>query len=410
LLPPLTLSITEADAFLRAFDAVLADVHGPASKSWGVVADIAKATLLRHSTDRVAPLRAATPGAAGERRSTPVDPALGDVCLVTGATGFIGGHLVEALRREGYQVRCLVRPQSDCALLERLGVELAPGDLADATSLQRAAQGCRFVVHCGAMVSDWGTAEEITRVNVSGTRQLLEAAAQASVDRFIHISTTDVYGHPGDRAVAEDRAPHGFKNWYSETKLAAEREVRRVEHERGLPVVILRPATVYGPRSTDVIGELAKALRGGHMLLVDRGRAVAGLCYVENVVDAVLLSLRSEAALGQAFNLSDELTVTWRELASDLARELGCRPPRLSAPYWLANALGVSLETGYRQARRLTHLQLAPLLSRQAVQVLGKNQDFSTHKARSVLGWSPRVDYASGLQATVAWLKTSGYT
>ena len=141
------------------------------------------------------------------------------------------------------------------------------------------------------------------------------------------------------------------------------------------------------------------------MLLIGRGRAVAGLCYVENLLDAALLALGEDAASGQAFNVSDGLPVTWRELADGLADGLGCPRVRWSLPYWLANSIGFSLEHAYRLLRRTTGLSAPPLLSRQAVQVLGKNQDFSNRKLRDTLGWEPRVDYATGLDATVAWLR-----
>ena len=112
--------------------------------------------------------------------------------MVTGATGFIGGHLAQRLVGEGYQVRCLVRASSDTSLLDKLDVEIAVGDLTEARSLTRAAEGCRYVFHCGARVSDWATVEEIARVNVQGTRNVLEACVDASVQRVIHFSTTDV--------------------------------------------------------------------------------------------------------------------------------------------------------------------------------------------------------------------------
>ncbi len=257
--------------------------------------------------------------------------------------------------------------------------------------------------HCGALVSDWATVEEIKRVNVAGTRELLAACADASVRRFVHFSTTDIYGHPA-AAVDETYSATRFSNWYAQTKLEAEAEVRRVEAASEMEIVILRPATVYGPGSKDVIGEIARAIRGGHMLLIDRGRAVAGLCYVENLIDAALLALRHDAAPGCAFNVTDGLDVTWRRLADDLAASLGCPPARWSMPYGLANGIGVALEHGYRLLRRATGVSMPPLLSRQAVQVLGRSQDFSNRAIRETLGWAPSVDYPEGMAATVAWL------
>jgi nucleoside-diphosphate-sugar epimerase len=143
------------------------------------------------------------------------------------------------------------------------------------------------------------------------------------------------------------------------------------------------------------------------MVLIDRGRPIAGLCFVENVVDAAALALVHDAAPGQAFNVTDGLDVTWRRFTDGLAEGLGCAPVRWSAPYGIANGLGFALEHGYRLLRRTTGLTVRPLLSRQAVGVLGRDQDFSNAKARALLGWEPRVGYAAGLAATLEWLRTA---
>ncbi len=400
LLPPLTLSEAEARQFLGALDSVLADCHGAASKNWAVVRDIAKATLLRRKP-------AQTPENGGSPlRTAPLDPTRADVCLVTGASGFIGGRLTRRLVQEGRSVRCLVRESSDISHLRDLDVEIAVGDLTSPPSLARAVQNCRYVLHCGALVSDWATKQEITAANVDGTRNLLDACVGASVQRLVHFSTTDVYGHPGAAGVEESQMGERFANWYSQTKREAEAVARQVQSEHPLEVVILRPATVYGPGSKEVVGEIARAIRARNMLLVDRGRSVAGLCYVDNLMDATLLALAHEAAPGHAFNVSDGLGVTWREFTDSLADGLGCDRVRWSLPYWMASGIGFSLEHGYRALRRTTGLSAPPLLSRQAVQVLGRDQHFSNRHAREVLGWEPLVDYASGMQATVSWLNS----
>lgn len=408
LLPPLTLSEEEAGSFLQALDVVLGDVEGSGSKNWGVVRDIAVSTLRRRATPQKKPPEAvAAASDSTPSRGTPVDITREDVCLVTGASGFIGGRLAQRLVAEGRQVRCLVRPSSDTSQLEQLGVEIAVGDLTDERSLARAVEGCNYVFHCGALVSDWATVQEITQTNVQGTRSLLEACAGASVERFIHFSTTDVYGHPNANGTAtkETHAASGFSNWYAQSKLLAEAEVRRAEAECSLQAVILRPATVYGPGSREVVGEIARAIRSRQMVLVGGGRAVAGLCYVDNLIDAAVLALHHESAPGQAFNVSDGLDVTWRQFTDGLAEGLSCARVRWSMPYWVAGGLGFSLEHGYRLLRRTTGLSTAPLLSRQAVQVLGCNQNFSNRRARETLGWEPRVDYPTGLRETVAWLR-----
>ena len=230
------------------------------------------------------------------------------------------------------------------------------------------------------------------------------------MQRFVHFSTTDIYGYPGGTAIDETHAATRFRNWYAQTKLAAEAEVRRAEANHALGIVILRPSTVYGPGSTEVAGEIARAISNRTMVLIDHGRAVAGLCYIDNLVDATLLAFRHEAALGQAFNVSDGLDITWKEFTDGLAKGLGCPQVRWSMPYWMATGIGFSLEHGYRFLHRTTRLTTSPLLSRQAVHVLGTNQNFSNRKARELLGWEPRIGYAAGLEATLAWLQAERST
>ncbi len=325
-------------------------------------------------------------------------------CLITGASGFIGGRLAARMAREQREVRCLARASSDTAQLERLGLEVVRGELSDPRSLARAAAGCATIVHCAALVSDWATVREIRAANVAGTRNLLDAATAAGVERFVHLSSTDVYGHPGGRAISEDEPSHGFANWYAQSKREAERELAAAGGAAP-EIVVLRAATVYGPGSTEVIGEIADAIQGGHMLLIGGGRAIAGVLFVENLLDAVLLALEHPAAPGATFNVTDGLDVTWRTLTGDLAAGLGCAPPRLSLPYAPAAAIAAGLEHGYRLLRRATGLRTRPLLSRQAVQVLGRDQDFSNRALTETLGWAPAVGYREGLAATIAWLR-----
>ena len=331
--------------------------------------------------------------------------------LLTGATGFLGGHLAARLVAEGRRVRCLVRPGSDPTRLRSLaqngerGVELVTGDLTDRDSLRRASDGCAHVIHCAAMVSDWGTVQEIRAANVTGTRDLATAAVAAGARRFVQISTTDVYGYPGTPGVTEEHACEGFANWYSQTKREAEAALRQIAARDRLEVVFLRPATVYGPGSTEVVGEMTRAMRGRYLPRIAGGRAVAGLVHVDNVVDAVLLALDRPEAVGEAFNVVDGLDTSWGQFLGDIGAGLGYPRPWIKLSYRVAFALAVTFEESYRALRRLTGLRTPPLLTRAAVQILGIDQDFSNAKLRRVLGWQPRVDYEHGLAATVAWLR-----
>ena len=221
----------------------------------------------------------------------------------------------------------------------------------------------------------------------------------------MQLSSSDVYGHPGSPAVAETQASAGFRNWYAQTKLEAEQAVSRAAAEHGLDTVVIRPASVYGPRAAEMVGEIGTAIKGGYMLLVDRGRAIAGLVYVDNLVDAIMLALRAPEARGETFNVTDGLPVTWKQYTDSLAAGIGAAPARLSLPFGVANGLGQTLEGGYRALRRSTGMRAPALLSRQSVHILGHDQDFSNDKARAVLGWTPRVGYDEGIATTVAWLR-----
>ena len=309
--------------------------------------------------------------------------------LITGATGFIGGRLARRLASEGRPVRCLVREHSDTHSLEQLGVELAVGDLTSGGSLPAVVDGCEFVFHCGALVSDWATTQEITRTNVDGHPQ-----PARGVGRRVGASLRALQHH---RRLRPSRHGRGRGDLH----VAALQQLVRADEARrraggapdgdsaGFEAVILRPATVYGPGSSEVVGGIARAIRDRSMLLIDGGRSDAGLCFVENLLDAALLALEHDEAPGQAFNVSDGLGVTWREFTDGLAEGLGCSRVRWSVPYWAANGVGTSLEHGYRLLRRTTGATVRPLLSRQAVQVLGRDQSFSTPKPGSCWVGSP---------------------
>ncbi len=325
--------------------------------------------------------------------------------LVTGASGFIGRRLVHRLAADGFHVICLLRASSSLPTDWPDSVRVVRASLTDPSSLHDVLRGVDAVCHLAAHVSDWGTLEEIRSANVKATQNLLQAASHQLLQRFVHVSTTDVYGHPGvighDETIPP-RPPHF--NWYAETKRQAEELVV----QSTLPWTIVRPATVYGPGSVSVLGEFARALRDGFMLWVNHGRAIAGLVYVDDVVNGIRLALDHPAALRESFNLSDSTELTWHQFLHDLARELGYPFRSVSLPYPIAAGLGTAMECGYRLARQITGCRTGALLSRQAVQIMGIHQSFSHAKATQLLGYQPATAYPQGLLASVQWLKEIG--
>jgi nucleoside-diphosphate-sugar epimerase len=324
--------------------------------------------------------------------------------LVTGATGLIGGHLVEALVLRGDQVRALVRPTSNTTRLRDLGVDIRVGSLLDNATLMAAARGVERIYHCAGLVSDWGLPADFAEANVNGVRAVLAAATRAEVSKFIHMSTTDIYGYPGRPAVESERpSPRGFP--YADSKIEGEALVWKHCRQVGLPACILRPATVYGPRCRLLVFEVARAIAKRRMVMIDGGRHVAGLTYVGNLVDAMILAADAEASVGQAYNISDGTQVTWKEYLSALADLIQMPRPSRSLPHWLAYALA-SVWENYNDRMGRTQ---RPSLTRTMVELMGTDQDFPIDKAKRDLGYRPRVSLQEGIKHTGGWLRQEGF-
>ncbi len=320
--------------------------------------------------------------------------------LVTGASGFLGSHLAEALIERGEAVRALVRPTSKTEALQSLGVELVCGDLSDAQSLERAMQGMERVYHCAAMAADWGRREDFYASNVTGVRNLLEAAVKAGVGRFIHVSSTDVYGHPD--YPADESTDYRVRGWYyGDTKIEGERLVWSYYQQRGLPITVVRPASIYGPRSISLVLDIVEMLKKGDMVFIGRRDKSAGLAYARNVTDLMILAADSNNSVGQAYNVTDGSNITWRQYISRLAEMAGTHSPTTEIPYRVAYLIGWVYEQIYRAA----HKEGRPLLTRMTAELFGTDQGFPIEKARKELGYEPRVGFEEGMERVERWLR-----
>jgi nucleoside-diphosphate-sugar epimerase len=285
--------------------------------------------------------------------------------------------------------------------LTDLQVEQVAGDLRDPGTLAKAVHGVDRVFHCAALVADWGDFSTFQAVNVDGTYHLLDAALDNGIRKFVHISSTEVYGHPD--YPADEEAPLRYRGWpYCDTKIDAEKHAWAFAR-RGLPITIIRPATVYGPRWSALI-EFVKVLKQGQMILVSGGRKNAGLIYVENLCDLLLVVGEPHVGVGRVYNASDGLDVTWAQFLNSLAAMLDQEPVRRSLPRGLAYAIGALLETWGRLRRTSSR----PLVTRMAVEMTGTDQGFPNDRAREELGWEPRVDISVGMRHVRAWLSEEG--
>src|SRR2546423_593199 len=184
--------------------------------------------------------------------------------VVTGAAGFLGGHLIDMLIERGDEVRAMVRPIEDSSYVRSLkGVEVVYGDLTDEASLKRAVQGVQRVYNVGAKTGPWGLEEVYHAVNVQGLASLVNAAMDAGVKRIVHTSSITVYGHRLQGLVTEEQRYHAEDNPYSRTKIAGEKLIANLVQDRGAPVVIVRPGWIYGPRDNASFGRFVGLVESG---------------------------------------------------------------------------------------------------------------------------------------------------
>src|SRR5512138_385580 len=314
--------------------------------------------------------------------------------LVTGASGFLGGRLAAMLAERGDRVRVLARPSSDLSHLAAVKPEIVRGSLEDPGSLRIAVRGIDVVYHCAALSFDWGTWHEFEAANVAGVENLARAASRSdSLERFVHVSSSDVYGYP--QRPCDESAPlvdTGLP--YNRSKVLGERALWRHAGEGKLPLTVVRPVTIYGPRSKDIVLEVVKMIRSGSMALVDGGRARAGLVFVDDVAAALVAAARSPVALGRAYNVRGGGDETWRDYVDALADGLGARRPWLSLPSALALPAARALEG----VHRLLRAGGRPLLTRHSVLLLCRDQGFATERIRSELGFEAAVGFTEGVE------------
>jgi nucleoside-diphosphate-sugar epimerase len=318
--------------------------------------------------------------------------------LVTGATGFIGGHLVRRLVREGQPTRVLCRPGSEDKLPASIArrLEIVRGDLLDRESLMRAASGATRIYHCAGHGSHWGSRDTFELVNVRGTRWLLEAAARRGVQRFVHLSAVAALGMARR---LDDDSPHATsRHGYAYSKARGEQIALAYHRERGLPVTILRPALVYGVGGT-WLEEPLSMLERDRLVLLGGGRGTCHPCYIENLVEAMLLAAAHPEAVGQAFIVGDGESMTFRDYFAAIATIAGKPAARRSRSWLAAQGIAAILEL----VAFLTRSPRRPRLTRGAIAMVTRRSELSTDKIHRVLGFEPRYSFACAIDRLRAW-------
>lgn len=321
--------------------------------------------------------------------------------LVTGANGFIGSHLTEELAKRGWEVTCLVRRPRGLGWIESLPVRLVRGDCRDKPTLGPAVEGVDFVFHLAGVINALGW-EEYYLANVLGTQNLLEACIERNpgFKKFIYVSSISAAG-PSEkgRALTEDDSNEPISD-YGRSKLAAEEAIR--ELGKNFPFVIIRPPNVIGPRQKE-LEEAIRLVKRRIRPVVGTGEPQTSLCYVEDVVEALILAAESPEADGQTYFLADPRPYAWSEITDAIQEALGIHRVLLNVPYraqWLAAAASEA-------AARLTGRK--PKLTRTSILAARKYYwIYDGSRIKRELGFEPRTGLKEAIYKTIGWYKVHG--
>ncbi len=322
--------------------------------------------------------------------------------LVTGAHGFMGSNVVRHLLDQGHHVRAMVRPGGDFSALDGLDLELVEADLTESQSLGDVCGGVDVIFHLAACTHEWNWWPAYKRVNVDGTRALIDAASRASVGRLVHMSSLAIHHFHGIQTGDENTSSDGwlFKG-YARSKIEAEELVRQAQHERRLATVIIRPGVFpYGPHDKTHL-KVFDAMAQGKFGYVNKGRALVSTVYVENLAHGMLLAATKDVAIGKTYIIADDYKLTWRPLSERFCEALGAPFPKLNAPLKLVYPLAWLMEKTFR----LLRIKHAPPLTRYAVSLAGKDFYFLPQRAERELGYQPLISLDEGIRRTVEWYR-----
>ncbi|TQM31848.1 NAD-dependent epimerase/dehydratase family protein [Nocardia bhagyanarayanae] len=330
--------------------------------------------------------------------------------LVTGATGFLGSHIVDAATGAGDEVRALVRAGSDLGYLSGVpGLDTAVGDLGDLDSLRAACRDVDVVYHSAGLVSEVGAREQFWRANVEGTRNLIAAARDAGVSRFVYVSSPSVAtSYETDRFGIDESEPYvdAPKSLYVATKVVAEQYVLAADSS-GFTTCALRPRMIWGPRSAGWMSLLLRKLKSGRLPDLSGGRRVmASITYCEHAAAACLQAARSPAVAGNAYFLADPEDIDLWEFVRDLAVALDLTPPTRTVPGPVLDAAIAVFDTIWRLPA--VKERWAPPLSSWTTAALTVSSTYDTSAARKDFDYNPTVSRDEGLARYVEWVRSVG--
>jgi nucleoside-diphosphate-sugar epimerase len=322
--------------------------------------------------------------------------------LVTGANGYTGGNLCRYLAARGIPVRAMYWAPDGKPEFCDDKIHLVAGDLRDRDGLGRILEGIDIVYNIAALYRPTNVSNKMYwDVNVEGTRNIVELAAEANAKRFVHCSTIGVHGTIENPPATED-APLAPDDYYQFTKLKGEQLCREIGQETGMPVAIVRPAAIYGPRERRFF-TLTRLIQKGRFVMFGKGDVLYHFIHIDDLCEAFLRCAESPAAVGQTYIVADDHAISLNKVIEILAKTLNVAPPRIRLPLFVLYAASIACEFACKP------FGLSPPLHRRRASWFSSDRSFDINKIRSELGFMPKFTPDAGLADMVRSYREAGW-
>ncbi len=322
--------------------------------------------------------------------------------LVTGGTGFIGSHVVEVLLKNNYNVRCLVRQSSNLQWLEPLPVDLVYGNFNDVDSLEKAVTGVDIIIHIAGVVAAKDR-EGFYRGNLTATKNLLEAVVKynSALQRFLHVSSATAIGPGRNQNPVDETTPPNPITTYGESKLAAEKEV--LTYAETVPVTIVRPPAVYGPRDTATLS-FFQSVNRGLVPLVGFSPKKVSLVHAYDLARGIVDAALSENTKGKIYFVGSEDVYNWQQIGDVTANVVGRKTIKIRIPEFLVMCIaGISgFFSKFKKKPSVLNYE-------KGKDMVADNWTCSVDGAKRDFGYKQEVSLEEGIKNTLDWYRENGW-
>jgi nucleoside-diphosphate-sugar epimerase len=325
----------------------------------------------------------------------------GDNVFITGATGFIGSHVLKRVIDQGYSAFALVRPgHKKISEIRKSGAKVIIGDLENLHKVESDLKKIDIVIHCAGYCSDWGDKTIYEEINVRGTHNLCRIFSKIKIKRLLAISTNDVFGNKSRDIITEQKSLTYWQEPYPDSKIDADNILWDYHSKKKLPVALVYPCWVYGEGDKTFVPSLVKAIKNKDMVFWRKNLEIWPT-YISNLVDLMMILIKDRRAVGEGYLVHDGKSETLQDFCKKLADSLNLKAPTLHIPYFMAWLAAKIMEGFYK----LLHKKNRPMLTTYIVKNMGARLKFSIEKVNRHLNWKPSHTTKEGMAETIEWLK-----